>query len=49
LEDGGQWQLTISKCRLDPALDDDTLSGMMASFPWLSAQAVAGTSVEDWQ
>jgi hypothetical protein len=46
LEDVGQWRLTISKCRLDPTLDGDT---MMASFPWLAAQTVAGTSVEDWQ
>lgn len=43
------WNLTITKCRSQPTLDGETLSGIMASFPWLAAQAIEGTSVEDWE
>ena len=49
LEDGGQWKLTITKNRLNPDMDGEILSGEMASFKWLAAMSVAGTSVEDWE
>lgn len=49
LEDGGEWKLTVTKNRLNPDMDGETLSGEMASFKWLAAMSVAGTSVEDWE
>lgn len=48
LEDGGAFNLSISKCRLNPGLDGETLSGDMASFPWLATMCVEGTGIEDW-
>lgn len=47
-EEGGEWHVTIDKCRLNPEVDGETYDGDMASFPWLATFVVNGTSPADW-